>query len=257
MRYLSPEEIKKTSRVEVKNSLRSHIGKNLQDQFAINLIKRYTVNLEPGHGITNILDLGPASGIFARQIRNRDNHSNFYGVDIDNYIASENQTLFTEFKTADLSIDPIPWPDNTFNIVTAWCVLPHLENPFHAVREIDRVLKPGGIFIFTVPNLSSRASIDYFVKHRDFGSYNDKNNHLVIFTPALVKKTILKYFDLLKIEHHVRSKLFDRDKRGFLRKITLNMARWVSPKLLSPIEKRWAYNTAYVLKKKDLSDNAN
>lgn len=253
MRYLSPEEIKKTNHIEVKNSLRHHIGKNLQDQFAINLVECHTVDLGLGyHGA--VLDLGPASGVFARQIHNR-GHRNIFGVDIDNYLADENRSLFTEFKTADLSFEPIPWPDNFFNIITAWCVLPHLENPFQVIREIQRVLKPGGIFIFTTPNISSRASIDYFIKHQNFGSYHKNNNHLVIFTPSLIEKTVLKYFNLLSIEYHIRSKIFNRDTKGVLRKIIYRLAEKVSPRLRLAIEKRWAYNAAYVLKKKDLNES--
>ena len=255
MRYFSPEEIKKTNRAEVKNSLRHHIGKNLQDQFAVNLTKRCLADF--GWDRDNaILDLGPASGVFARQIHNFD-HLRIFGVDIDNYLADENRSLFTEFKTADLSFEPIPWPDNFFNLVTAWCVLPHLENPFQAIREIRRVLKPGGIFIFTAPNLSSRASADYFTKHCDFGSYHKDNNHLVVFTRSLIEKTILEHFDLLAAEYPIRGKILNRGAKGLLRKTIYNLAKKISPGLRLLLEKRWAYNAAYVLKKKDLSDNTN
>ena len=256
MRYFNPQEIKKINRTEIKNSLRCHLGKNLQDKFAINLIKHYTVDSDMDCG-GSILDLGPASGEFAKQINNGYTHYDIYGVDIDNYLAEGNQFMFKEFKTADLSFDPIPWPDNTFNIVTAWCVLPHLENPFHTIREVWRVLKPNGIFIFTTPNLSSRASIEYFIKNSDFGSYRENNNHLVIFTPALIKKTVLKYFKLLDIEYHVRSKILSRGARGVLRNVLYHLSEKISKELFIMLKKRWAYNAAYVLKKKDLSDNTN
>ena len=255
MRYLSPEEIKKTNHSEVRDALKQHIGKNLQDQFAVNLVESYLP--QPASGRRhNILDLGPASGIFARQLYDRGQH-HIYGVDIDNYLADENRSLFTEFKTADLSFESIPWPDNFFDLATAWCVLPHLENPFQTLREVRHVLKPGGIFIFTAPNLASRASLDYFTRHRDFGSYHKNNNHLVIFTPALIEKTALRYFDLLSVAYPIRSKIFDRGIKGALRKIAYRWAGRISPRLRLLVEKRWAYNSAYVLKKKDLSDNTN
>lgn len=252
MRYFSPEEIKKTNQPEIKNSLRRHIGKNLQDRFAVNLTRRYMANLGWNHNDA-ILDLGPASGAFAKQIHNL-GCLNIFGVDIDDYLADENRTLFVEFKTTDLSFEPIPWPDNFFNLVTAWCVLPHLENPFHATREIWRVLKPGGIFIFTAPNLSSKASDDYFIKYHDFGSYHKDNNHLVIFTRSLIEKTMFKHFDLLAAEYPIRDKILNRGVKGLLRKIIYNLAKKISPRLRLLVEKRWAYNATYVLKKKDLSD---
>ena len=202
------------------------------------------------------MDLGTASGAFAGQMLSND-YRNIWGVDIDNYIAEKNRPLFKDFQTADLNFDPIPWPDNFFDVATSWCVLPHLENPFHCVRETRRVLAPNSLFVFTAPNLASRASREYFLKNGDFGSYRKTNNHLVIFTPAIIDKAVLKYFDLLKIEYHVRDKIFRRGAKGALRKIIYNAAIRLSPKLLEFLKKRWAYNAVYILKKKPLNDNTN
>lgn len=44
----------------------------------------------------------------------------------------------------------IPFKSDTFNCVLSYAVLEHLHNPFIAIQEIQRVLKPGGIFIGTV-----------------------------------------------------------------------------------------------------------
>jgi len=54
-----------------------------------------------------------------------------------------------EFKKANIL--EIPYPDNTFDIVTAGSVLHELhdeEDKIKALKEIRRVLKPGGKFIF-------------------------------------------------------------------------------------------------------------
>jgi ubiquinone/menaquinone biosynthesis C-methylase UbiE len=44
----------------------------------------------------------------------------------------------------------IPFKDNVFDCVLSYAVLEHLHNPFVAIREIERVLKPGGIYVGTV-----------------------------------------------------------------------------------------------------------
>ena len=43
-------------------------------------------------------------------------------------------------------------PDNSFNCVVAVEVLEHVEEDFKFVKEVHRVLKPGGSFIMTTPN---------------------------------------------------------------------------------------------------------
>jgi SAM-dependent methyltransferase len=54
--------------------------------------------------------------------------------------------------SADILADAhaIPFKSNVFECVFSYAVLEHLHNPFIAIREIERVLKPGGIFIGTV-----------------------------------------------------------------------------------------------------------
>ena len=46
----------------------------------------------------------------------------------------------------------IPLPDNSFDVVTCQTVLMHLERPKEALREMVRVLRPGGLLVCTEPN---------------------------------------------------------------------------------------------------------
>lgn len=71
------------------------------------------------------------------------------GVDM-----SPDAIKYCEAKNLSVNIgfaDKINFPDDTFDLVIASDVLEHLENDAAAVKEIRRVLKPGGIFIVTVP----------------------------------------------------------------------------------------------------------
>jgi SAM-dependent methyltransferase len=53
---------------------------------------------------------------------------------------------------ADLRADAhaLPFQSSSFDFVFSYAVLEHLHNPFVALREIKRVLKPGAIFVGTV-----------------------------------------------------------------------------------------------------------
>jgi SAM-dependent methyltransferase len=48
--------------------------------------------------------------------------------------------------------EALPYPANTFELVTATWVLEHLPDPASVFREVHRVLKPNGQFVFLTPN---------------------------------------------------------------------------------------------------------
>src|SRR3954469_19456885 len=46
---------------------------------------------------------------------------------------------------------PLPFPDNTFDLITALDVIEHIEDDRAMLRELYRITAPGGIFLFSVP----------------------------------------------------------------------------------------------------------
>lgn len=49
----------------------------------------------------------------------------------------------------------LPFPDQSFDLVTANMVVEHLDDPATQFAEIGRVLQPGGRFVFHTPNAGS------------------------------------------------------------------------------------------------------
>jgi SAM-dependent methyltransferase len=71
------------------------------------------------------------------------------GADVDHAVL-ENPTVDER-----IVIDPhasLPFPDASFDVVTAFSVLEHVEDPHRATTEIARVLRPGGWLIGWTPN---------------------------------------------------------------------------------------------------------
>lgn len=50
-----------------------------------------------------------------------------------------------------LESDALPFPDDSFDLLTALDVLEHIEDDHRALEEVARVLRPGGVFLATVP----------------------------------------------------------------------------------------------------------
>jgi SAM-dependent methyltransferase len=57
-----------------------------------------------------------------------------------------------EAKQLDLKNNIIPYADNTFDLVFSDNVMEHIQNPSVVLKEIMRVLKPGGVFLSKTPN---------------------------------------------------------------------------------------------------------
>jgi SAM-dependent methyltransferase len=49
------------------------------------------------------------------------------------------------------NLESMTFPDNSFDLFITQDVMEHVNNPEKAFREISRVLKPNGIYLFTVP----------------------------------------------------------------------------------------------------------
>lgn len=59
------------------------------------------------------------------------------------------------------SATELPFPENAFDTVTSTEVLEHVPEPLRALREMRRVLKPGGYLILSVPMYWPRHEVPY------------------------------------------------------------------------------------------------
>ena len=95
-----------------------------------------------------IIDIGCRGTYFLEQLYKR-GFTNIHGVD---YV---DRTGDFTFHKLDLNYDNLPFADNSVDMINCVQVLHALENPFNTVREIKRILKPNGIFIFDVININN------------------------------------------------------------------------------------------------------
>lgn len=102
-----------------------------------------------------LLDIGCWDGVKTRKYADILGISGRYGVEIFDEQILKAQENGVEIAKLDLEEDTFPFGDHTFDVIICNQVFEHLKQIYHPLDEIYRVLKPGGHFIFSVPNLSS------------------------------------------------------------------------------------------------------
>ena len=117
------------------------------------LLKHQNSNLK-------FVDIGCGKGMFLRDFTAVLNHQyqmNFHKVGID-LVESSNNVLDeqnVEFIQTDLNGTQLPLEDNSVDIITCNHVLEHIFYTENLLQEFKRILKPTGICIVSVPNLSA------------------------------------------------------------------------------------------------------
>lgn len=70
------------------------------------------------------------------------------------YINVDSETHLHPDVVHNLDTFPYPFEDNAFELIEADHVLEHLHHPFQTMREMHRMLVPGGKLIIRVPHFS-------------------------------------------------------------------------------------------------------
>jgi ubiquinone/menaquinone biosynthesis C-methylase UbiE len=147
----------------------------------------------------NFLEVGCGSGAVSKHVAEK-YLLNVTGVDVDPEQiqlaqASIDDIPNVHFLEADAT--NLPFPDNDFDIVLSFGVMHHISNWLDALREMKRVLKPQGYFIYAdliFPELMAKFGRSF--KHRygittmhDLNSFIQENGFSTIhasMTNALV-----------------------------------------------------------------------
>jgi SAM-dependent methyltransferase len=141
---------------------------------------------------SRVLELGCGSGSFIRQCVYRGWETT--GMDLNPDLESIIGELGAKFVPTTLP--KIDFPDNSLDAVFAWQVVEHLYDPVTTVAEVKRVLKPGGIFAFSVPN--SECWQFFFFKDKWAGL--QVPTHLNHFSASTLKRLVnLAGLSLIKI----------------------------------------------------------
>jgi 2-polyprenyl-3-methyl-5-hydroxy-6-metoxy-1,4-benzoquinol methylase len=112
------------------------------------------------HGRGTLVDVGCGQGAFRTASRHLVDR--YIGVDIIQY---EGFPPDATFVSANLDRGQLPLEDGSADAVVSIETIEHLENPRAFMRELARLVRPGGVVVVTTPNqLSLLSLVTLFVK---------------------------------------------------------------------------------------------
>ncbi|CAG0971212.1 putative S-adenosylmethionine-dependent methyltransferase/MSMEI_2290 [Myxococcaceae bacterium] len=141
-----------------------------------------------------LLDVGCGRGVLLSELAERG--FEVHGVERSK-AAAEGADPRAEIRIVSRLADA-EYRDSFFDAIVIWHVLEHLREPVETVREIHRILAPGGKLVVAVPNFSSlqakRAGAAWF--------HLDLPRHVFHFPLAALRRLLVESGFSIESEHH-------------------------------------------------------
>ena len=151
----------------------------------------------PSSNREKCLDLGSAEGGFALVLKK-------LGYDVCATDIDERSLKILRdrgFNPVKVDVnEAFPFEDGEFNLVTCLEVIEHIKTPDNMLKEITRVLKPGGSLIISTPNINWWY---LRIKHL-FGKWDMHDpDHIRFYTPTRLKRIMQEYgFKVVEVKSY-------------------------------------------------------
>jgi SAM-dependent methyltransferase len=129
-----------------------------------------------------LLDVGTGFGFFLAEMKQQ-------GWEVEGVEISQKGIDYAR-KVLDLEVDTGPlerrgFPENGFDVITAFYLIEHLPNPMAFLRECYRILKPRGLLLLRYPHTTPIKNLLYALRIKN--RLYDLPAHLSDFTPEMIK----------------------------------------------------------------------
>ena len=141
--------------------IKDYIPSDHSKQVSIDYYLKSVLKIQESSQYQKVLDLGCGQGNSLKDFTELNDKIDWYGIDIEKSpeVLSRAETN-ERFMTFD-GIN-IPFEKGYFDLIYCRQVFEHVKNPRELLKEVNRVLKPGGYFIGSTSHLEPFHSYSYW-----------------------------------------------------------------------------------------------
>ena len=216
------------------------------------MLKRKVHLVKQSSGLSQgtLLDIGTGTGYFPHALQQA-------GWKVT---AIEKSPKARAFAAEHFQLDVLPpealssLPDASFDAITLWHVLEHLEALNETWQQLYRLLKPNGVLVIAVPNPSSYDAAYYGER---WAAY-DVPRHLWHFAPAILQQFGVKHGFIMAERHpmpfdacyiSMMTERYYQKSLPFLRGLWVGAKAWMA----TLGKKERSSSMIYIFRKKELS----
>lgn len=184
--------------------------------------------LRPGRG--RLLDVGCGIGAFVGLARARGWDAR--GVDISPFAVRWARDRLGDVVDEG-TLESVGYPAESFDVVTLWDSIEHVADPLALLREVQRILAPGGSLLLNTPNEAGLLRLIALICYRATGGrfrYPAQKlyhvYHLYSFTPATLSHVLVRAgFEVMTLERTLIPLVKARGTR--LEKLIVGLFAWL------------------------------
>ncbi len=149
-----------------------------------------------------LLDVGCSTGLFLDQARTA-------GFDVSGVEFSKESAAFARYhfglSVQDGSVQDVAGKEASFDIITMFDVIEHVPDPSADLAAICKLLKPGGLFLVSTPNIDGLfPKLSYSLANMlDYWPHPEPPHHLYQFSCDSMARMLLKSGFTVEDVHHI------------------------------------------------------
>ncbi|MCG6913213.1 class I SAM-dependent methyltransferase [bacterium BMS3Abin03] len=145
----------------LKKVIKDYIPSDHSKQVSIDYYLKSVLKIQESSQYQKVLDLGCGQGNSLKDFTELNDKIDWYGIDIEKspevLSRAETNERFITFDGIN-----IPFEKGYFDLIYCRQVFEHVKNPRELLKEVNRVLKPGGYFIGSTSHLEPFHSYSYW-----------------------------------------------------------------------------------------------